>query len=52
MVPIKHDAVHDRLSHKSENMFTRLKDWRRFATRHDLCPILFLSACARAATVI
>ena len=35
-----------------ERMFCRLKDWRRIATRYDRCPILFLSACAFAATVI
>jgi hypothetical protein len=33
-------------------MFARLKDWRRIATRDDRCPILLLSACALAATVI
>ena len=41
-----------RLRHKIENMFARIKDWRRIATRYDRCPILFLSACALAATVI
>ena len=41
-----------RLRHKIENMFARLKDWRRVATRYDRCPILFLSACALAAIVI
>lgn len=35
-----------------ENMFARLKDWRRIATRYHRCPIVFLSACALAATVI
>ncbi|MCA3461653.1 MAG: IS5/IS1182 family transposase, partial [Rhodobacter sp.] len=38
--------------HRIENMFARLKDWRRIATRYDRCPILFLSACALAATVM
>jgi transposase len=51
-VPIQHDADLYRLRHKIENMFARLKDWRRIATRYDRCPILFLSACALAATVI
>jgi transposase len=51
-VPIPHDADLYRLRHKIENMFARLKDWRRIATRYDRCPILFLSACALAATVI
>jgi transposase len=51
-VQIPHDAVLYRLRHKIENMFARLKDWRRVATRYDRCPILFLSACALAAIVI
>jgi len=50
--PIPHDADLYRLRHKIENMFARLKDWRRIATRHDRCPILYLSASALAATVI
>lgn len=49
---IPHDATLYRLRHKIENMFARLKDWRRVATRYDRCPILFLSACAPAAIVI
>lgn len=35
-----------------ENMFARLKDWHRIATRYDRCADLFLSACALAATVM
>ena len=50
--PIQHDADLYRQRHKIENMFARLKDWRRIATRYDRCPILFLWACALAATVI
>ena len=49
---IPHDATLYRLRHKIENMFDRLKDRRRVATRYDRCPILFLSACALAAIVI
>lgn len=51
-VQIPHDAAIYRLRQKIENMFARLKDWRRVATRYDRCPILFLSACALAAIVI
>lgn len=51
-VPVPHDADLYRLRHRIENMFARLKDWRRIATRYDRCPILFLSACALAATVM
>jgi transposase len=38
--------------HKIENMFGRLKDWRRIHTRHDRCAHTFMSAIAIAATVI
>ncbi len=51
-VPIPHDTDHYRLRHRIETMFARLKDWRRIATCYDRCPILFLPACALAATVI
>jgi transposase len=51
-VPISHDADLYRQRHKIENLFARLKYWRLIATRYDRCPILFLSACALAATVI
>ena len=51
-IHIPHEADLYRQRHKIENMFARLKDWRRIATRYDRCPILFLSACALAATVI
>lgn len=36
--PIPHDANLYRLRHRIENMFARLKDWRRIATRYDRCP--------------
>ena len=49
---IPHDADLNCQRHKIENMFARLKDWRRIATRCDRFPILFLSTCALAATVI
>ena len=51
-VPIPHDAALYRQRHKIENMFGKLKDWRRVATRYDRCPKVFLSAIALAATVI
>ncbi|SEN97108.1 putative transposase [Nitrosospira multiformis] len=38
--------------HKVENMFGRLKDWRRIATRYDRCPHTFFSAICIASTVI
>ena len=41
-----------RQRHRIENMFARLKDWRRIATRYDRCADIFLSACALAAVVM
>lgn len=49
---IPHDPRLYRLRHRIENMFARLKDWRRIATRYDRCADLFLSAVALAATVL
>ena len=49
---IPHDSARYKARHKIENMFGRLKDWRRIATRYDRCPELFLSAIALAATVL
>jgi transposase len=49
---IQHDTKIYRSRHKIENMFGRLKDWRRVATRYDRCPIIFLSAIALAAAVL
>ena len=50
--PIPHDAILYRQRHKIENMFGRLKDWRRIHTRYDRCAHTFMSAIAIAATVI
>ena len=38
--------------HKIENMFAKLKDWRRISTRYDRCAHTFFSAICIAATVI
>jgi putative transposase len=35
---------------KSENLFARLKDWRRIANRYDRCAHTFMSAITIAAT--
>jgi putative transposase len=37
--------------HKIENMFAKLKDWRRIHTRYDRCAHTFFSAICIAATV-
>ncbi|MFK4875062.1 IS5 family transposase [Novosphingobium sp. ZW T3_23] len=51
-VPIPHDAVLYRQRHRIENMFGRLKDWRRIHTRYDRCAHTFMSAICIAVTVI
>ena len=38
--------------HKVENMFGKLKDWRRIATRYDRCAHTFFSAICIAAIVL
>jgi transposase len=49
---IPHDRVLYRQRHKIENMFGRLKDWRRIHTRYDRCAHTFFSAICIAAIVI
>ena len=51
-IPIPHDRTLYRQRHRIENMFGRLKDWRRIHTRYDRCAHAFFSAIAIAATVI
>jgi transposase len=49
--PLPYDATLYKQRHKIENMFGRLKDWRRIATRYDRCAHTFFSAICIAATV-
>ena len=51
-VQIPHDPVLYRQRHHVENMFGKLKDWRRIHTRYDRCAHTFMSAICIAATVI
>jgi transposase len=51
-IPIEHDRTLYRQRHKIENMFGRLKDWRRVHTRYDRCAHTFMSAICIAAIVI
>ena len=51
-VHIDHDKALYKQRHKIENMFGRIKDWRRIHTRYDRCAHTFMSAIAIAATVI
>jgi transposase len=50
--PIPHDRLLYKRRHKIENMFGRLKDWRRIHTRYDRCAHTFMSAICIAAAVI
>ena len=50
-VAIPYDAVLYKQRHKIENMFGRLKDWRRIHTRYDRCAHTYLSAICIAAAV-
>lgn len=50
-IPILLDRTLHRSRHRIENMFGKLKDWRRIHTRYDRCAHTFFSAIAIAATV-
>ncbi len=50
-VPIAYDKTLYRERHKVENMFARLKDWRRIAPRYDRCAHTFFSDICIAAAV-
>lgn len=51
-VPYAHDKALYRKRHKVENLFAKLKDRRRVATRYDRCAHTFFSAICIAAAVI
>ena len=51
-IPIPHDRILYRRRQRIENMFGKLKDWRRIHTRYDRCAHTFFSAIAIAATII
>jgi transposase len=51
-IQIEYDKTLYKQRHKIENMFGKLKDWRRIATRYDRCAHTFFSAICIAATVI
>ena len=50
--PAPHDAEKYKWRNLIERLFSKLKNWRRVATRYDRCPTVFLSAIALAATVL
>ena len=51
-LPIPHDPALYKQRHRIENMFGRLKDWRRVHTRYDRCAHAYFSAICIAAAVI
>lgn len=50
-MPYPYDKILYRQRHKVENLFAKLKDWRRVATRYDRCAHTFFSAICVAARV-
>jgi transposase len=49
--PIPHDPTLYRQRHRIDNMFSRLKDWRRIAMGCDRCAHTFFAAITLAPTV-
>ena len=49
--PLYYDRALYRQRHKIENLFAKLKDWRRISTRYDRCAHTFFSAICIAAAV-
>ena len=49
--PLDYDKALYRQRHRIENIFTKLKDWRRIATRYDRCSHTFSSTICVVATV-
>ena len=49
---VEYDTVLYKQRHKVENMFGKLKDWRRIHTRSGRCAHTFFSAICIAAAVI
>lgn len=50
-VQIDYDKTLYKQRHKIENVFGRIKDWRRVATRYDRYAHTFMSAISIAATM-
>ena len=51
-VRIPYDKLLYRHRHRVEDMFGRIKDWRRVAMRYDRCAHTFFSAICLAAAVL
>ncbi|WP_457587377.1 transposase [Ensifer canadensis] len=50
-IPFPYDKALYRQRHRVENLFAKLKDWRRIATRYGRCTHTFFSAICIAATI-
>jgi transposase len=50
--PMLYDRTLYKQRHKVENLFAKLKDWRRIATRYDRCAHTFFSSICIAAITI
>jgi transposase len=51
-IAIPYDILLYKQRHKIQNMFGRLKDWRRIHARYDRCAHTYFSAICIAAAVI
>jgi transposase len=51
-VQYQYDKAAYKKRHLVENLFAKIKDWRRIHTRYDRCAHTFMSAICIAATVI
>jgi transposase len=51
-VQYPYDKAAYKKRHLVENLFAKIKDWRRIHTRYDRCAHTFMSAICIAATVI
>jgi transposase len=50
-IPLPYCKTLYKQRHKVENMFGRIKDWRRIATRYDRCAHAFFSTICIAASL-
>nr|WP_158304391.1 transposase [Beijerinckia indica] len=50
-MPVDYDKALYPQRHKIENLFAKLKDWRRIATHYDRCAQTFFPAICITATV-
>lgn len=51
-IEISYDKALYKKRHKIENLFSKIKDWRRIAMRYDRCAHTFFSAICLASSFI